>query len=378
MKIDGLELRLLKLPLVHFFETSFGRIDDKHFIIVRVESDGVSGYGECVAEKDPYYSSETNDTVWHIIAEFIAPRLLGADFEHPRDVFAALKAIRGHNMAKAAVEMAMWDLFARQRGEPLARVLGGTRDRIASGVSVGIQPTLDDLVAKVEHELAAGYQRIKIKIKPGWDVRPVERLRERFGAIPMMVDANAAYQPDDAAHLAELDAFGLMMIEQPLDYDDVAEHAALQRRLKTPICLDESIKTVGIAREAIAAGACRIINIKPGRVGGFAESIRLHDLCAANGIPVWHGGMLESGIGRAANIHLSTLPNFSLPGDVAASRRYFDPDLIEPPIEVAADGTIGVPTGPGLGVTIREDRVDNATMKKAMFKAQLSTLGAER
>ena len=377
MKIDGLELRLLKLPLVHFFETSFGRVDDKHFILVRVESDGASGYGECVAEKDPYYSSETNDTVWHIIAEFIAPRLLGAEFAHPRDVFPALKAIRGHNMAKAAVEMAMWDLFARQRGEPLARVLGGTRDRIASGVSVGIQPSLDDLVGKVEGELAAGYRRIKIKIKPGWDVRPVERLRERFGAIPLMVDANAAYQPGDADHLAALDAFDLMMIEQPLDYDDVAEHAALQRRLKTPICLDESIKTVGIAREAIAAGACRIINIKPGRVGGFGESIRLHDLCASLGIPVWHGGMLESGIGRAANIHLSTLANFSLPGDVAASRRYFDPDLIEPPIEVAADGTIAVPTGPGLGVAIRDDRVDNATMRKSVFKAQLSTLGAQ-
>ena len=377
MKIDGLELRLLKLPLVHFFETSFGRVDDKHFILVRVESDGVSGYGECVAEKDPYYSSETNDTVWHIIAEFIAPRLLGADFAHPREVFPALKAVRGHNMAKAAVEMAMWDLFARQRGEPLARVLGGTRDRIASGVSVGIQPSLDALVAKVEGELAAGYRRIKIKIKPGWDVRPVERLRERFGAIPLMVDANAAYQPGDADHLAALDAFDLMMIEQPLDYDDVAEHAALQRRLKTPICLDESIKTVGIAREAIAAGACRIINIKPGRVGGFGESIRLHDLCASHGIPVWHGGMLESGIGRAANIHLSTLTNFSLPGDVAASRRYFDPDLIEPPIEVAADGTIAVPTGPGLGVAIRDDRVDAATMKKTMFRAQLSPLGAQ-
>ena len=377
MKIDGLELRLLKLPLVHFFETSFGRVDDKHFILVRVESDGVSGYGECVAEKDPYYSSETNDTVWHIIAEFIAPRLLGADFAHPREVFPALKAVRGHNMAKAAVEMAMWDLFARQRGEPLARVLGGTRDRIASGVSVGIQPSLDALVAKVEGELAAGYRRIKIKIKPGWDVRPVERLRERFGAIPLMVDANAAYQPGDADHLAALDAFDLMMIEQPLDYDDVAEHAALQRRVKTPICLDESIKTVGIAREAIAAGACRIINIKPGRVGGFGESIRLHDLCASHGIPVWHGGMLESGIGRAANIHLSTLTNFSLPGDVAASRRYFDPDLIEPPIEVAADGTIAVPTGPGLGVAIRDDRVDAATMKKTMFRAQLSPLGAQ-
>jgi len=377
VKIDGLELRLLKLPLVHFFETSFGRVDDKHFILVRVESDGVSGYGECVAEKDPYYSSETNDTVWHIIAEFLAPRLLGADFAHPREVFPALKAVRGHNMAKAAVEMAMWDLFARQRGEPLARVLGGTRDRIASGVSVGIQPSLDALVAKVEGELAAGYRRIKIKIKPGWDVRPVERLRERFGAIPLMVDANAAYQPGDADHLAVLDAFDLMMIEQPLDYDDVAEHAALQRRLKTPICLDESIKTVGIAREAIAAGACRIINIKPGRVGGFGESIRLHDLCASHGIPVWHGGMLESGIGRAANIHLSTLTNFSLPGDVAASRRYFDPDLIEPPIEVAADGTIAVPTGPGLGVAIRDDRVDAATMKKTMFRAQLSPLGAQ-
>ena len=369
MKIERLELRLLKLPLVHFFETSFGRIDEKHFIIVRVDGDGAIGYGECVAELDPYYSSETNETVWHIIADFIAPRVLGAEFAHPRDIFPALKAIRGHNMAKAAVEMAAWDLFARQRGEPLARVLGGTRDRIASGVSIGIQPSLDDLAAQVERELAAGYRRIKMKIKPGWDLHPVEAVRARFGAIALMVDANAAYTLADADHLARLDAFDLMMIEQPLDYDDVADHAALQRRLKTPICLDESIKTVGIAREAIAAGACRIINIKPGRVGGFAESIRLHDLCAANAVPVWHGGMLESGIGRAANIHLSTLPNFSLPGDVAASKRYFDPDLIDPPIEVAADGTIPVPTGPGLGVTIREDRVDRATLKKAIFKA---------
>ena len=370
MKIERLELRLLKLPLVHFFETSFGRIDDKHFILVRVDGGGATGYGECVAEIDPYYSSETNDTVWHIIADFLAPRLLGAELAHPREVFPALKAIRGHNMAKAAVEMAAWDLYARQEGLPLSRVLGGTRDRIASGVSIGIQPSLDALGAKVERELAAGYRRIKIKIKPGWDLAPIEMIRARFGAIALMVDANAAYTLADADHLARLDAFGLMMIEQPLDYDDVADHAALQRRLGTPICLDESIKTVGIAREAIAAGACRIINIKPGRVGGFAESIRLHDLCASHGIPVWHGGMLESGIGRAANIHLSTLPNFSLPGDIAASKRYFDPDLIEPPIEVAADGTIAVPAGPGLGVAIREDRVENATLKKA----QLSTI----
>jgi O-succinylbenzoate synthase len=363
VKIERLELRLLKLPLVHFFETSFGRIDDKHFIIVRVDGDGATGYGECVAEQDPYYSAETNETCWHIIADFIAPRVLGAAFEHPREIFPALKAIRGHNMAKAAVEMAAWDLYAKQRGEPLSRVLGGTRDRIASGVSIGIQRSLDDLAAKVERELAAGYRRIKIKIKPGWDLDAVRTVRSRFGGIPLMVDANAAYSLADADHLAELDPFDLMMIEQPLDYDDVADHAALQRRLKTPICLDESIKTVSVAREAIASGACRIINIKPGRLGGFAESIRLHDLCASHGIPVWHGGMLESGIGRAANIHLSTLPNFTLPGDVAASKRYFDPDLIDPPIEVARDGTIGVPTGPGLGVMICEDRVDRATLK---------------
>ena len=369
MKIERLELRLLKLPLVHFFETSFGRIDDKHFILVRVDGDGVSGYGECVAEQDPYYSSETNETVWHIVTEFVAPRVLGVDFAHPRELFPALKAIRGHNMAKAAVEMAAWDLFAKQQGVPLSRVLGGTRERIASGVSIGIQQSLEELSAKVERELAAGYQRIKIKIKPGWDIAAVETVRARFGAIRLMVDANAAYTLADADHLAQLDAFDLMMIEQPLDYDDIADHAALQRRLTTPICLDESIKTVGIAREAIAAGACRIINIKPGRVGGFAESIRLHDLCASQGIPVWHGGMLESGIGRAANLHLSTLTNFTLPGDIAASKRYFDPDLIEPPIDVAADGTVAVPAGAGIGVSVREDRIESATLRRAVVGA---------
>jgi O-succinylbenzoate synthase len=361
--IDRLELRLVKLPLVHFFETSFGRIHEKHFIVVRAFGGGIAGYGECVAEQDPYYSSETNDTCWHIIRDFIAPRVIGVPFEHPRDVFPALKAVRGHNMAKAAVEMAAWDLAARQQGLPLSRLLGGTRDRIASGVSIGIQDSLDQLAAKVERELAAGYQRIKIKIKPGWDVAAVERVRQSFGSIPLMVDANAAYTMQDADRLAGLDAYDLMMIEQPLDYDDIADHACLQRRLKTPICLDESIKTMAAAREAISAQACRIINIKPGRVGGFAESIRLHDLCASHNIPVWHGGMLESGIGRAANIHLSTLPNFSLPGDIAASKRYFVPDLIEPGIDVASDGTIAVPRGPGLGVDIREDRVAAATLR---------------
>jgi len=369
VRIERLELRLLKLPLVHFFETSFGRAYHKQFILVRAEGDGVAGYGECVADVDPYYSSETNDTAWHVISAFIAPRVLGVDFDHPRAIFPALKAIRGHNMAKAGVEMAAWDLYARQRGEPLSRVLGGVRDRIASGVSIGIQETVDDLLGKIERELAAGYRRIKIKIKPGWDVDVVDAVRTRFGPIALMVDANAAYTLADADHLAELDRFDLMMIEQPLDYDDIADHAVLQRRLRTPICLDESIKTVGAAREAIRAGACRIINIKPGRVGGFSESIRVHDLCADHGIPVWHGGMLESGIGRAANIHLSTLSNFTLPGDVAASKRYFDPDLIDPPIEVAPDGTIAVPRQPGIGVTIRDDRIERATIERAELLA---------
>ena len=227
---------------------------------------------------------------------------------------------------------------------------------------------LEQLFEKIATELAAGYQRIKIKIKPGWDVDVVSAVRERFGPVPLMVDANAAYTSADADHLAALDRYGLMMIEQPLDYDDIGDHAVLQRQLKTPLCLDESIKSVNVAREAIAAGACRIINIKPGRVGGFSESIRLHDLCAAHGIPVWHGGMLESGIGRAANIHLSTLPNFSLPGDIAASKRYFDPDLIDPPIEVAADGTIAVPQGPGLGVSICEDRIERATLRHGTLR----------
>jgi len=368
VKIERLELALLRLPLVHFFETSFGRVHDKTFILVRVDGDGVTGYGECVADANPFYSAETNESAWQIISGFIAPRVIGVDVEHPRDLFQALGAIRGHQMAKAAVEMAAWDLYARQQDLPLWRVLGGVRDRIASGVSIGIQDSLDQLIARVERELAAGYRRIKIKIKHGWDVEAVAAVRRRFGSIALMVDANGAYRVSDGDRLAELDAYDLMMIEQPLDYDDLLDHAALQKRLRTPICLDESIKSVNAAREALALDACRIVNIKPGRMGGFTESIRLHDLCAANGIPVWHGGMLESGIGRAANIHLSTLPNFTLPGDIAASERYFNPDLIEPPIQVSSTGTIAVPTGPGLGVDIRQDRVDAATLRRESFE----------
>ena len=363
MRIERLHLRLIRLPLVAFFETSFGRVYEKTFILVTLEGEGVQGLGECVADVDPYYSSETNTGAWHIIKDFLAPVVLGRSFRDPRHVFPAMARVRGHHMAKAAVEMAAWDLAARRQNVPLSQLLGGTRTAIPSGVSIGIQDSLAELGVRVEKELAAGYRRIKIKIKPGWDVGAVEMIRERFGAIKLMVDANAAYTLGDAAHLAALDRFDLMMIEQPLEYDDVRDHAELQRRIATPVCLDESIHSVRAAEDALTLGACRIINIKPGRLGGHRQSIAVHDLCAAQRIPVWHGGMLESGIGRAHNIHLASLPNFTLPGDIAASRRYFSPDLIEPGIEVSADGMVAVPTGPGIGVNVDWDRVQAATVE---------------
>ena len=372
MRIERIELRLLRLPLVRFFETSFGRIHDRSFVLVTMEDNGVTGVGECVADANPFYSAETTRTAWHIIVEFIAPIVLGRAFAHPREIFDALAPIRGHHMAKAAVEMAAWDVFARQQGRPLADVLGGSpaliKRGIASGVSIGIQDSLEQLAERVGEEWTAGYRRIKIKIKPGWDIEAVRVIRDRFEAIPLMVDANAAYQLSDADHLARLDPYDLMMIEQPLEYDDIRNHARLQERIRTPICLDESLHTPHLAEEALSIGACRIINIKPGRVGGHAQSIRMHDIAAGHGAPVWHGGMLESGIGRAHNIHLSTLPGFTLPGDVAASRRYFAPDLIDPEIEVRSDGTIAVPTGPGIGVTVVADRVASASIERVELR----------
>ncbi len=367
MKLDLLELRLLRLPLVHPFETSVGRTEVRVFLLVVLESDGVRGYGECVADPDPFYSSETTETAWHVISNFLAPLVLRGAFEHPREVYPALAAVRGHNMAKAAIEMAAWDVFARQAGEPLRRILGGVRTAIASGVSLGIENSHERLAERVATELAAGYRRVKVKIRPGWDVAVVGMIRERFGDIPLMADANGAYAPEDTAHLAQLDAYGLMMLEQPLAFDDLRDHACLQRRLRTPVCLDESIGSVRAGRDALDIGACRVINIKPGRLGGFRESIALHDLCRARGVPVWHGGMLESGIGRAHNVHLSALPGFTLPGDVAASRRYYDPDLIEPPFDLSPDGTIRVPDGPGIGVDIVAERVERATLRKQTF-----------
>jgi O-succinylbenzoate synthase len=369
VRVDCVELRLLRLPLVRFFETSFTRAYDRTFLLVTVHGGGLAGWGEGVAEADPYYSSETAAGAWRILEQYLVPRLIGVELSHPREFGARVRQVRGHRMAKAALEMAVWDLYARQAGQPLSRLLGGTRSRIPSGVSIGIQDTVEALLDRIAAERDEGYQRIKVKIKPGWDVEVVERIRARFPDLPLMVDANAAYTIADTQHLSRLDAFGLMMIEQPLDEDDLADHAALQARLRTPVCLDESIETPAAARAALALGACRIVNIKPGRLGGFAAAIAVHDVCAAAGVPVWHGGMLESGIGRAHNLHLAALPNFTLPGDIAASRRYYAPDLIEPPIEVAPDGTVAVPAGPGIGVTIVPDRVNRATLEHTTIRS---------
>lgn len=361
MKLDRIEVRKLALPLRHAFETSFGRTTRKEFLLVSASADGVTGYGECVADRDPFYLPETNETALHVLRDFLAPLALAFEIEHPRALMPPFARVRGHNMAKAALEMAVWDLEARRQGVPLYRLLGGRGGEIAAGVSIGLQSDEVSLLAKVETEVAAGYRRIKIKIKPGRDLALVEAARRRFPNLPLMVDANSAYTLADSELLRRLDAFDLMMIEQPLAWDDVVDHATLQRSLKTSICLDESIHSAERARHAIDLGACRIINIKAGRVGGIAASVAVHDVCRARGVPVWCGGMLESGIGRLANVHLQTLPGFTLPGDTSASARYFDEDLIEPPVVVTPGGTIAVPEAPGLGHEILWPRVERAT-----------------
>jgi O-succinylbenzoate synthase len=364
MKLERVELFLVRLPLKAPYETSGSRETHQTRVIARVESEGIVAWGESVAPETPWYSGETPETVWWLLDEIAIPRLFAADLGGPNDVSRTLGWIKDHRMAKATLEMAVWDLFAKAAKVPLSKLLGGTRDRILCGVAIGIQPSIDALLDKIAKELEGGYQRVKVKIKPGWDLEPVRVLRGLFGDIPLMVDANAAYSLNDARHIAALDPFDLMMIEQPLEYDDLGDHAMLQKQLRTAICLDESLETPRRAEEALIGGACRIINIKPGRVGGHAQSIRMHDIAVAHGAPVWHGGMLESGIGRAHNIHLSTLPGFTLPGDVAASRRYFAPDVIDPEIVVRPDGTIAVPSGPGIGVHVVEDRVARACVER--------------
>ncbi len=361
MRIERLELRLLRLPLLRPFETSFGRTEAKEFLLVSAFAEGLRGLGECVADPDPYYLPETTGTVRHVLRDFLAPLLLRLELSHPCDAWRAFARVRGHEMAKACLEMAVWDLWARREGRPLWALLGGRAGRIQAGVSIGLQGSPAALVERVEVEAAAGYRRVKIKIKPGHDLELVRAVRARFPDLPLMVDANSAYTLGDAPHLRRLDEHGLTMIEQPLAWDDIADHARLQRELRTPVCLDESIRSRDDARRALDLGACRVINVKVGRIGGLQSLLDLHELCTARGVPLWCGGMLESGIGRLANVHAQTLPGFTLPGDTSASSRYFAEDLIEPPVTVAPDGTIAVPEGPGLGHEVIWARVERAT-----------------
>lgn len=369
MRVERIELRYIKIPLRHHFETSFGRAWERDTILVTVWADGVEGWGESPVEDGPWYSPETVETAWHVQRDFLVPLLLGQQVETAAEVFERMARIRGHAMAKTGLEEALWDVEARQKGVSVAQLLGGVRPRIESGVSVGIQDTLDELLARVEDFLAQGYRRIKVKIKPGWDVEVVRALRQRWPAVPLMVDANSAYTLGDAGRLAALDEFDLMMIEQPLAYDDIYEHSLLQRQLKTPICLDESIHTPAHARAALELGSCRIINIKPGRVGGLAQARRIHDLCRERGVPVWCGGLLEVGVGRAHNVAVASLPGYTLPGDVSASDRYFERDVVEPPFRLNADGTIDVPVGPGIGVAVDRAWIDRLTIRREAFEA---------
>jgi len=352
------------MKLVAPFETSMDRTVSRRIVLVQADVDGVTGWAECVAGETPYYSPETADTAWLMLRDFLWPMIKGKDFGSAGEVWELLARVRGHNMAKAALEAAVWDAEAKQKGVPLSKLIGGVREEIACGVSVGIKESLDELVAAVQKELAAGYQRIKIKIKPGCDLEPVRRLRQDFPRIKLMVDANSAYTLNDWPLLKQLEGFYLMMIEQPLGWDDLYSHVELQKKLETPICLDECIHSEEHARAAIELGACKIINIKLGRVGGYTVARHIHDLCEKHGIPVWCGGMLESGIGRAHNVALSTLPNFTLPGDVAASKRYWEEDIILPEVTVSPQGTIRVPTGPGIGFEPRLDRIDKLTLRK--------------
>ena len=370
MQITSIELREIRLPLVHFFETSFGRTYERRILLARVrDADGAEGWGECTAGEGPFYCEEWTESAWAVITTYLAPMLAGQEFNAPGDVSAHLRRVRGNRMAKAALETACWDLAAKRAGVPLWQMLGGTRREIACGVSIGIQDTPDALLDKIASELAAGYQRIKIKIKPGWDANVVERVRARFPDIQLMVDANSAYTLADVPLFQLLDRFDLMMAEQPLAYDDMYDHAALQRQISTPVCLDESVRSSEDARKAIELGACRIINVKLGRVGGHAEARRVEEVCRTRGVPVWCGGMLESGVGRTHNIAMSTLAGFTLPGDVSASARYWAEDIIEPPVTVSTRGTISAPDAPGIGFKVNEARAEQLTVRRESFTA---------
>ena len=365
--VDRIILREVRLPLKEPFRISSGVVTERRIFLLELhDANGATTWSECVAGEQPNYTAETIDTAWFAMQQWIAPRVLGVRFERPDDVHVALdRDFRGHPMAKAAVEMGCWGLAATSDGVPLATRIGGTRDRVATGISLGIQATPAALVERAHAALAQGYRKIKVKIAPGADVAFVRAVRDALGAdVHLMADANSAYTLADTAHLKQLDAFNLMMMEQPLAHDDIIDHAILQSQIQTPICLDECIRTPHHAEQAIALHACRVLNIKLGRVGGFHAAKQIHDFAYAHRIPVWCGGMLESGIGRAHNIALSTLPGFTLPGDVSASKRYWTRDIIAPPVEVSPEGTIAVPTGPGFGYEIDMDYLQRITVRE--------------
>jgi O-succinylbenzoate synthase len=368
LKVERVELLLLKLPYVHFFETSFGREEEREFILVRVYGGGLCGYGEVVAGKSPLYSYETTTTAWHILKDFLIPLVWEKSIAGPHDFQREAKKYRGHPMAKAGFELALWDLQGKREEKPLWKVYGGKRTEVPSGVSIGIQDSAASLLERIQSFLEEGYQRVKIKIKPGWDLRIFEDVRKKFPDIPLQADANGAYGLEDMELLKKVDEFKLLMLEQPFPPYDLWDHSRLQKEMRTPLCLDESILSVETARKASEMGSCRVVNIKVGRVGGIAEAIKIHDFCQEKQIPVWCGGMLESGIGRAHNLHLATLPNFKFPNDLSASRRYYREDLIEPPIEISPQGLIKVPQLPGIGVLPQELRIERATLKKEVFK----------
>ena len=361
LHVESVEIRTVRLPLNEPFETSFGRIDSRLIFVVGVKAGGLIGWGEVVAEEEPRYSYETVGTARHVIRDYLAPAMLSRPLKNLSDLAARFATFRGHNMAKAGLELAYMDLLARTVDQSLSKLIGGTLDRVPVGVSLGIQPEIELLLERIDRYLALGYQRIKLKIKPGWDVDIVREVRRRHPKILLSVDANSAYTIEDRDHLKALDDFNLLMIEQPLDHDDLIDHARLQSEITTPICLDESITGLRRAKQALDLGSCQIINIKIGRVGGYSQALAIHDLCYSRGIPVWCGGMLESGIGRAHNIALASLPGFSLPGDISASSRYFARDLIVPEVLVDGDGTVEVRREPGLGFEIDLDFMTSNT-----------------
>lgn len=368
MIIQSIELREIRLPLVHFFETSFGRTTERRIILARlIDKDGAEGWGECTCGEGPFYSNEWTDSAWATLSEFLAPMVVGKNIASATESFALMRQVRGHRMAKATLENACWDLEAKKAGVALWKHLGGVHEEVSCGVSIGIQDSPEILLEKIQKEVSAGYQRIKIKIKPGWDLKIIERVRKEFPDIRLMGDANSAYKLADVPLFKELDKFNLMMLEQPLSHDDIFDHAKLQQEIETPICLDESIRHAADATHAIELGSCRIINVKLGRVGGHFEAKRVEQVARENKIPIWCGGMLESGIGRAHNIAMSTLSGFTLPGDVSSSSRYWSEDIIEPPVIVSNQGKIKVPNGPGIGFDINLRRIEALTIRKETF-----------